>query len=128
LAKRLDLAIESRRDGAVGLLRLRGEVQAEQVHRLHEAAADLRADGAKHLMLDLGGVTFVDSASVGEMVRLDAEAAEAGGRTVFFAVPRIVRRVLDVTGLGTRVRTADDEAGARAALSRSAPGSSRGPG
>ena len=116
MAKRIDLTVESRREGAVGLLRLKGEVQAEQVRRLHDAASALRAGGAKHLLIDLGGVTFIDSASVGELVRLEADGEADGGRTVLHSLPRIVRRVLDVTGLAARVKIAPDEKAARAEL------------
>jgi anti-anti-sigma factor len=116
LERRNDLSIDAQRDGAVGTLRLKGEIRADLVQRLHDAADTLRASGAHHLLVDLGGVTFVDSASVGELVRLDHTGAASGGRTVLFALPRVVRRVLDVTGLSSSVRTAADEVSARAAL------------
>jgi anti-sigma B factor antagonist len=116
MSGRTELRIRSRREGDVGLLHLEGEVRSELVARLHAAAETLRADGARHLLLDVGQISFIDSASVGELVRLDALGKKDGGKTILFGVPRIVLRVLDVTGLQRLVLTAADEASARALL------------
>jgi anti-anti-sigma factor len=103
-------------DGAVGTLRLQGEVRAELVTRLHDAAAALRAQGARHALLDFGGVAFIDSASVGEILRMEKDLGTDGGMVVLHSLPRVAKRVLEVTGLAGRFRITADEAAARAML------------
>jgi anti-sigma B factor antagonist len=103
-------------DGAVGILRLQGEVRAELVACLHEAASALRDQGARHVIVDFGGVVFIDSASVGEILRLEKDLGLAGGVVVLYALPRVAQRVLEVTGLANRFRIAPDEPRARAML------------
>jgi anti-sigma B factor antagonist len=114
--RRSELKVDARVDGAVGVLHLQGEVRAELVGRLHEAAAGLLANGAKDLVVDLSGVSFIDSASVGEMLRLDRDLSVTGGVAVLHSLPRIAKRVLEVTGLADRFRIASDESAARALL------------
>jgi anti-anti-sigma factor len=114
--RRTDLTIESHSDGHVGFLRLKGEVRADVVSQLHDAADAFLQKGIRHLVVDVSGITFIDSASVGELVRLDRNGMAAGCTTVLHSLPRIVRRVLDVTGLSASVCIAADEAGALALL------------
>jgi anti-sigma B factor antagonist len=114
--RRTDLRVESRSEGSLGLLRLHGEVRAELVARLHEAAEGLREQGVTSLLVEMSGVGFIDSASMGEFLRLDADMRGAGGSLVLHSLPRIAQRVLDVTGLLAQLRVAPDEAAARALL------------
>jgi anti-anti-sigma factor len=82
------------RDGAVAL-RLEGELD-------YAAADEVRGhiDGAagRPLVVDLAEVTFVDSSMLRELLRAATERAETGDRLVLAAVPRPVRRLLDLTG------------------------------
>jgi anti-anti-sigma factor len=67
-------------------------------------------------MLDLSGLTFVDSASMGELVRVDAETKAAGGKAILFGLPRVALRVLEVTGLTRSFALAENETAARARI------------
>jgi anti-sigma B factor antagonist len=55
-----------------------------------------RADGTA-LVLDLSGVSFIDSAVLKELLRARAELAARDVRLVLAGVPRPVRRLLDLT-------------------------------
>jgi anti-anti-sigma factor len=79
----------------VSVFALRGELD-------YAAAGRLRAlvDGAhsgRALVLDLGGVTFVDSSVLKELLRARVELTASGVRLVLAAVPRPVRRLMDLT-------------------------------
>ena len=68
---------------------------------LDRARAALNAAGTA-LVLDFGGVTFIDSTGLGALVRLREEALELGKTLELTQVPRQVNRVLDLTGLSER--------------------------
>ena len=54
-----------------------------------------------HIVLDLGGVSFVDSAGLGLLVRLKTRTRAASGDLKLCAVGDSIRRVLSVTKLNT---------------------------
>jgi anti-sigma B factor antagonist len=51
------------------------------------------------VVLDLSGVTFIDVAGVGILVRVHEEAARRGWRLTRASVPALVARVMRLTGL-----------------------------
>lgn len=53
----------------------------------------LIADGRKHLVIDLAGVPFVDSAGIGALAAAQNLIKSAGGKLVLLSAPR---RVLDM--------------------------------
>ena len=79
--------------GRVTVVELEGELDlaAAPVLRGHVDAAN----GA--LVLDFASTTFVDSAVLKELLRARAELASRGVPFVLAAVPRPVRRLLDLT-------------------------------
>ena len=109
-----DLQVKTKRDGDLGFLAVTGELRTEIAYELYAAAKGLLEDGAKHLLFDLGGVVFMDSASLATFIRLHGELEKASSRLVLYGASKAVRRVLDVSGLADRFLLADDEAGARA--------------
>jgi anti-sigma B factor antagonist len=78
----------------VTVLAARGELDlaAAPVLRRHVDGATGRA-----LVLDLAGVSFIDSAVLKELLRARAELAARDVRLVLAGVPRPVRRLLDLT-------------------------------
>src|SRR6266852_2955763 len=64
---RLDLEKQSGSDGSQMVMRLKGKLSLETVHNFIQT---LRPEPAAHLILDLGGLSFLDSAGVGALVQL----------------------------------------------------------
>ena len=60
---------------------------------------ELLAAGKTRLVVDLRGVTYLDSAGVGELVRGMKRAREAGGDLRLCGVRREVLRIFKMTGL-----------------------------
>ena len=108
-----DLQVRTKRDEDLGLVAVSGEVRTEIAFELYAAAQALTEAGAKNLLIDLGAVVFMDSASLATLIRLDSELKKAGGRLVLFNPSKPVRRVLEHSGLGERFHVAEDEAAAR---------------
>jgi anti-anti-sigma factor len=78
----------------------------------------LEVPAEDHLVIDLGGVSFIDSVMLSRFVRA-ARRHESAGSRVFLADARgAVRRVLAITQLDTLIAYADDVAAARALAAR----------
>jgi hypothetical protein len=79
-------------------LRVSGEVDVSNRDLLHRLLVS-RAAVTPRLRVDLSGLTFADVGTVARL-RAIADALPEGGWLALDRVPDLVRRVLDVTGLG----------------------------
>ena len=113
-----DLTFTTRRDGPVGQLTLIGEARMEHVDGWRTAGNALRADGAKHLLIDVRALTFADSASMGALIHLQNDYATAKGRVILIGPRERMRKMISAMGLSGHIHTAPDEVAARAALIR----------
>lgn len=92
------LTIDAETTGASVQLRLVGDLDVATVGLLLEHLADLDAD-CREVVLDLGGVGFLDSTGVGAIVHAARDAA-VGFRTLRIVEPSArARFVFEVTGL-----------------------------
>jgi anti-sigma B factor antagonist len=80
-----------------------GEVDLGTVDRIREQLENATATGARHVVLDLRGVSFLDS--TGLHLVLDADAASRADGWEFGLVggPPDVQRVFDLTGSRARL-------------------------
>jgi anti-sigma B factor antagonist len=107
-------AIAERGSGEVTALLMSGEFDLVAAPALR-ARIDA-ASGAHGLVLDLSGVTFVDSSALKELLRARQELPARGMRLVLAGVPRPVRRLLDLTGTSELFEDAPDADAAVARL------------
>lgn len=76
-----------------------------------------RSNQIRHLVLDLRGVTFIDSSGIGAIIGRYKDIRRRGdGRMVAFGPRPQVRRVLEFTGLLRLMALADSQRQALAAL------------
>jgi stage II sporulation protein AA (anti-sigma F factor antagonist) len=87
----------------VGELDIGTAEQAESEIREAEST-----EGAKTVVLDLGGLTFMDSTGLRLLVSADARAREAGRRLAIVRGPDAVQRVIELTGLSAKLDLVDD--------------------
>ena len=85
--------------GTPGVLAVSGELDIATVDQFLTQARAALDTAAGVLVVDFGGVTFVDSTGLGSLVRLVNEARKNGKEVELVRVRREVRRVLDLTGL-----------------------------
>jgi len=84
-------------DGCV-VVRAGGEIDTHTVHEFHETVT--RATSlASRVVLDLAGVTFVDSSGLGALIVARNSAREGGGSMTLVSPPPVVRRLLGSTRL-----------------------------
>jgi anti-sigma B factor antagonist len=76
------------------------------------------AAGARAVVIDIAGATFVDSSMLKELLRASSELARYDTRLVLAGTPPAVRRLLDLTRTAQLFALADDRAAALAQLGR----------
>jgi len=79
-----------------------GEVVFDTVGQIREQLKTSTA-GAKRVVLDLSGVTFLDSAGVHMALETDAAARADGWELRLIGAPADVQRVFDLTGARARL-------------------------
>lgn len=76
-----------------------GELDLYTSERLRERLADALERGGRQLLVDLTGVTFMDSTALGVLVEAAKALKSSGGQLVVVADDRRVTRVIEITGL-----------------------------
>ena len=84
------------REGVV-IVQLDGDVDVSQALGLRDTLATAMGDGSGSVLLDLGGVDFIDSAGIGLLVTAHRRAQSANGALALAAVTPTVARVLELT-------------------------------
>jgi anti-sigma B factor antagonist len=81
------------------LVSLCGEVDIYTAPRLKEHLVKVLDEGATGVVVDLSGVTFIDSTALGVLIGAVRRLHEADGRMALVVATRPVERVLKLTGL-----------------------------
>lgn len=113
------MQIATRRTQDSLVVRLSGELDLQLAAEFKaEVGKELaRSDDIKHLVLDLRGVTFIDSSGVGAIIGRYKEIRNGrDGKVVAFGPRPQVRRVLEFTGLLRLLALADNQQQALAAV------------
>jgi anti-sigma B factor antagonist len=93
------------------VLRLAGDFDLAGVG-LFESKLDRSGSPRETLVVDLRGLTFIDSSGLRAVVMADRQASARGGRCVVIRGSERIGRVLDLTGVGERLELVDEFAGA----------------
>jgi anti-anti-sigma factor len=107
-------SIDIARDHGEAHVRLVGELDIATTPGAEAEVKRLEQDGARVIVLDLRGLTFMDSTGLRLLVAADARAREMGRQLTIIKGPEAVHRVLEITGLDAKLNVvaAPDEAGA----------------
>jgi len=92
----LDLEKLPSSNGTTLVTRLNGKLSLETVHNFIQT---LRPEPAAHLVLDMSGVTFLDSAGVGALVSLFVHRRNVGKSFAIAGLTQQGMAVLQVAGL-----------------------------
>jgi anti-sigma B factor antagonist len=84
-----------------------GEIDVATAPALRDALLGLLNRGVDSLVVDLRGVTFIDSTGVGSLLRIHHRQGLVGGRVHFVADQQSVLRVLDLMQLTRRLHVTD---------------------
>ncbi len=81
----------------------------EGTARLRQLLRDLLADGHRHILLNLAGVSYIDSSGIGELVSGLAAVRSHGGELKLLHLHRRLRDLLQLTRLYTVFDVHTDE-------------------
>ena len=94
------MQIQERVTNDVGILRLAGRLTVnDQPGLLKQTIADLVRKGARHVILDLGGVQYIDSTRLGELIAAHVMLSRRGGRLLLAATPPRLMELLLLSSL-----------------------------
>lgn len=102
------LELETRRGEGLVQLVLRGELDLSTVQKVEDELAAVESGEDKVLVLDLSGLTFLDSTGLRLMVTADQRAQKDGRRLVIVKGPETVQRVFSITKLDETLEMVDD--------------------
>lgn len=112
-----------RLNGDVAIIDLEGRLCfGEGTDRLRDQVQDLIAAGRTSIILDLDGLTYVDSAGIGTMVSSFTSARNAGGRLKLMRLNKRIRDVLTMLKLFSIFEVFDDEEKAVGSFAQKAAG------
>src|SRR5712692_4844135 len=107
----LDLELQAGSNSGQIVMRLNGKLSLETVHNFIQT---LRPEPAAHLILDMGGVSFLDSAGVGALVQLFVHRRNQGQTFALTGLTKQSNAGIQVAGLTTLLPIHDSVAEALA--------------
>ena len=118
------MQLEERIVGHVAIVTVTGDITLNKGGDilLKDKVQSLLQQGQKNLLVDLSGVSYVDSAGLGELVQAYATTKNRGGALKLLNVTKRLRDLLVVTKLLTVFDTFDNEAAALASFGSTTSG------
>ena len=112
------MQIEQRVTGDVTIVTINGDITLNKGGDviLKDKINSLLQQGTKKILLDLGGVSYVDSAGLGQLVQVRTTATNGGGILKLVNVTKRLKDLLVVTKLVTVFDSHDSEAAAVASF------------
>ncbi|HXQ68923.1 MAG TPA: STAS domain-containing protein [Pyrinomonadaceae bacterium] len=106
-----ELDVKERQAGDVTILDLRGEVRiGEGSIALRDAIRNLADAGKQKLLLNLAGVSYIDSSGIGELIANYTTVSRQGGQLKLLKLTDRVQNLLVITKLLTVFDAYEDEA------------------
>jgi anti-anti-sigma factor len=106
MSSELDLSTTS--EGVCAVVRVEGEIDLDSAGELSEAAISAMQEIGPSIVLDMSGVTFMDSTGLKVLLAVHKRAELAGGRLVLAAPTRSVNRVVSITGFDQTFAVCED--------------------
>ena len=116
----MSLTASVRQVGAVTVIDLNGRVTLGDATGLLRETVRKAAEGSSAILLNLAGVSYMDSAGLGEMVGAHASVTNRGGQVKLLHVQKRLHDLLQITRLYTLFETFEDEAAAVTSFTQSA--------
>jgi len=109
----VSVKLSSRQSGEVSILDIAGTITlGDSANALRAALNDLISRNRKQLLLNLAGLTFIDSSGIREVMAAFLELGKNGGKLKLLNPTQRVRDLLRITKLHTIFEIHDDEAAA----------------
>ena len=107
----MNLKTKTRQVDGIAVVDVSGRITlGEETKLLRETIQGLLSGGQKEILLNLGEVSFIDSAGIGELVSAFTSVRNRGGDLKLLQLTRRVHDLLQITKLYTVFDISDDEA------------------
>ncbi len=94
------MKIEARHEHGVTIIEPKGKITIGVGDvALREAVAEALEAGARNILVDLGGVSTIDSSGIGELVSAFTSVSNRGGKLKLVNLPPKVTDILQITQL-----------------------------
>ena len=105
------MKLDERESGDVTILTITGEItlSAGGDVQLKDKIQSLLQQGRRKILLDLGNVSYVDSAGLGQLVQATVTASKNGGKLKLLNLTKRLNDLLVVTKLSTVFEIVDKE-------------------
>jgi anti-anti-sigma factor len=108
--------VRSTGDPAVAVIAIAGDITSSSESALMAAYAQASDGGARAIILDFGGLDYMNSGGIGLLVTLLVRAQRAGQRLLATGLSEHYRQILSLTRLDEAIEIHDSEAAAAAAV------------
>jgi anti-sigma B factor antagonist len=107
--------ISIRKAGSITILDLNGQLKlGESEQAFRQQFQNSLEQGARHIAVNLAGVSYIDSSGIGSLVRAFTQAKKAGARCTLFSPTKPVSQLIHMVRLDSILDIVDDEASALA--------------
>lgn len=104
------MKVSSRETGGVEVIKLEGKITIGSGDtQLRDTITQALNDGKNNILLDMSGVTTIDSSGIGELVGAFTTVTNRGGKLKLLHLPKKVNELLHVTQLITVFEVYEDE-------------------
>ncbi|HZB06010.1 MAG TPA: STAS domain-containing protein [Thermoleophilaceae bacterium] len=104
----LNFEVESRIESDRAIVTVRGDFDLQVAERVVVELAKVEERAPALIVVDLSGLSFMDSSGMGVVAAAHARAVEAGRRIVFVRPPYTVRRAFELSGFDDVIAVVDD--------------------
>ena len=94
-----DLIVDFRLEGENAVVSATGEIDVYQAPRLREVLDALPTEATGALVIDLSGVSYIDSTGLGTLVAARKQRVSEGSTVRFVCPDPSLRKVFEITGL-----------------------------
>ncbi len=104
----LNFDVQTRTEGTSTLVTVGGDLDLQVAARVADEIAQAEAGQPDLLVLDLSGLSFMDSAGMGVVAAAHARAVDVGRRFVVVRPPYSVRRAFELSNFNEMLEIVED--------------------
>ena len=104
----LNFDLQTETKGSSALVTVRGDLDLQVVDRVAAELTRIESGEPELLVVDLSGLSFMDSTGMGVIAAAHARARDAGRRFVIVTPPAGVRQAFEQSGLSEVITTTED--------------------
>lgn len=111
------MTVSERTSGSVTILDISGHVTLNDgADQIRDKVKAVLAEGKRQVLINLGQVSYMDSAGLGELVQAYSTVSKQGGSLKLLSPTKRLKDLLVITKLATVFESHDDEAAAIASF------------